>query len=117
MRSNLKCAAVQRGALLIAAIILTSLATPAMAQMRGRRAQPADRGARYMAEQTTSYAQVKPGDFITSSNAAKVQGLVSPGVFYRVTHGMEMKIVKPERVDLPTPYREATNRFAGQVRF
>ena len=32
-------------------------------------------------------AQVKPGDFITADNAAKVKNLVSPGVYYKVRMG------------------------------
>ena len=43
------------------------------------------------------YAQVKPGDFITPENASKVKNLVSPGVFYKVQHGMTMKIAPTER--------------------
>lgn len=44
-------------------------------------------------------AQVKPGDVITPDNAAKVKNFVSPGVFYKVEQGMQMKIVPTERVD------------------
>ena len=61
-------------------------------------------------------AQVKPGDFITSQNAAKVRDLVSPGVYYKVVHGMSMKIVPSERIDWPPPYRDATEKYSGQVR-
>ena len=39
------------------------------------------------------FAEVKPGDFITIQNAAKVKDLVSPGVYYKVEKGMSMKIV------------------------
>ncbi len=48
---------------------------------------------------TPSHAQVKPGDFITPDNAAKVQDLVGPGVYYKVQRGMTMKIVPTQRVD------------------
>lgn len=41
-------------------------------------------------------AAVKPGDFITSTNATKVQGLVSPGTYYKVQRGMTMKIIPTE---------------------
>ena len=50
------------------------------------------------------YAQVKPGDFITPDNADKVKSLVAPGVFYKVQHGMSMKITPSERIDWPPPY-------------
>jgi hypothetical protein len=62
------------------------------------------------------YAQVKPGDMITPDNAAKVKDLVSPGVFYKVTRGMEMKITPTERVDWPPPYKDATEKYSSQVR-
>ncbi|HEY9158604.1 DUF1329 domain-containing protein [Candidatus Binatus sp.] len=61
-------------------------------------------------------ATVKPGDSITPENAAQVKDLVSPGVFYAVTHGMHMDIVPTERVDWPPPYREATEKYSQQVR-
>ena len=61
-------------------------------------------------------ATVKPGDVIAPSNAAQVKDLVSPGVYYAVTHGMRMDIVAPERVDWPPPYREATEKYSQQVR-
>jgi hypothetical protein len=60
-------------------------------------------------------ATVKPG-VITPTNAAQVKDLVSPGVYYAVTHGMRMEIIAPERVDWPPPYREATEKYAQQVR-
>jgi hypothetical protein len=60
-------------------------------------------------------AQVKPGDFITPENSVKVKGLVSPGVFYKVEHGMEMKIVPTQRIDWPPPYKDATEKYSAQV--
>src|SRR5580700_9895750 len=62
------------------------------------------------------YAQVKPGDFITSENAQKVKDLVSPGVYYKVEHGMSMKIIPTERVDWPPPYKDMTEKYSEQVR-
>jgi hypothetical protein len=64
----------------------------------------------------TALAQVKPGDFITSENASKIKDLVSPGVYYKVTHSMTMKIVPTQRVDWPPPYKDATEKYSGQVR-
>jgi hypothetical protein len=61
-------------------------------------------------------AQVKPGDFITPANVDKIKDLVSPGVFYVAHKGMTMKIVAPTRVDWPPPYKEATEKYSGQVR-
>jgi hypothetical protein len=61
-------------------------------------------------------AQVKPGDFITAENASKVKDLVSPGVYYKVVNNMTMKIVPTQRVDWPPPYKDATEKYSGQVR-
>src|SRR5947208_877997 len=60
-------------------------------------------------------AQVKPGDLITSDNASKVKDLVAPGVFYKVQRGMTLKIVPTERIDWPPPYKDATEKYSGQV--
>lgn len=61
-------------------------------------------------------AQVKPGDLITPENAYKVQGLLPPGTYQRVLHGMQIKIEPTERIDWPQPYTEATEKYSGQVR-
>jgi hypothetical protein len=58
----------------------------------------------------------KPGDVITSDNAGRIKDLVSPGVYYKVEHGMTMKIVSTERLDWPPPYKEATEKYSAQVR-
>jgi hypothetical protein len=62
------------------------------------------------------YAQVQPGDFITPENAANVKDLVSPGAYYKVQRGMTMKIISTQRVDWPPPYKDATEKYSGQVR-
>src|SRR5215831_8453810 len=61
-------------------------------------------------------AEVKPGDVITAENAEKVRDLVSPGVYYKVDHGMSMKIIPTERIEWPPPYKGATEKYSGQVR-
>jgi len=61
-------------------------------------------------------AQVKPGDFITKDNASKVKDLVSPGVYYKVAHGMSMNIIPTGRIDWPPPYKEATEKYSAQCR-
>jgi uncharacterized protein DUF1329 len=63
-----------------------------------------------------AYAQVKPGDVIGPDNASKVRDLVSPGVYWRVEHGMSLKVVPTERIDWPPPYKEATEKYSAQVR-
>lgn len=59
---------------------------------------------------------VKPGDMITYANSYKVKDLVSPGVYYKVTQGMTMKIALSEHIEWPPPYREATEKYSQQVR-
>jgi uncharacterized protein DUF1329 len=61
-------------------------------------------------------AGVKPGDRITPQNADKVKDLVSPGVYYKVVHGMRMNIVPTSTIEWPPPYREATEKYSQQVR-
>jgi hypothetical protein len=70
----------------------------------------------FFSNSTQGFAQVKPGDMITPENAHKVKDLVAPGVYYKVERGMTMKIVPSQRVDWPPPYKEATEKYAGQVR-
>src|SRR5262249_51959709 len=61
-------------------------------------------------------AEVKPGDLINSDNASKVKDLVAPGVYYKVERGMQMKIVPSSRIDWPPTYKDATEKYSGQVR-
>src|SRR5580700_3811340 len=61
-----------------------------------------------------AWAQVKPGDVVTISNAAKVRDLVSPGVYYKVVHGMGLKIVPTSQLDWPPPYTEATEKYSSR---
>ena len=58
---------------------------------------------------------IKAGDKISPDNADLVKDLVSPGLYYMVTHGMLMNIKPTRRVDWPPPYREATEKYASQV--
>jgi hypothetical protein len=69
-----------------------------------------------LAMSRVSSAEVKPGDFINQDNATKVKDFLSPGVYYKVVNGMSMKIVPTERVDWPPPYKDATEKYSGQVR-
>src|SRR5262249_61051584 len=60
-------------------------------------------------------AEVKPGDVITAENPEKVRDLVSPGVYYKVAHGMSMKIVPTQRIEWPPPYKEANEKDSQKV--
>jgi hypothetical protein len=61
-------------------------------------------------------AQVSPGDVITKANADKVKDLVSPGMFWCVQHGFPMKIIETKPVTWKRPYKEATEKYSGQVK-
>jgi hypothetical protein len=61
-------------------------------------------------------ADVQPGDIITKANVDKIKDLVSPGVEWCVKHGMTMKIVPYKKVEWNKAYREATEKYSGQVK-
>jgi Protein of unknown function (DUF1329) len=64
----------------------------------------------------TAAAQVHPGDIINARNADRVKALVSPGVYLRVKRGMSLEVVPTERLEWPPPYRDATEKYAAQVK-
>ncbi len=61
-------------------------------------------------------AEVQPGDVITKDNITKAQGLLPPSVEWMVNHGMKITVVAPEVCPLPKAYRDATERYASQVK-
>ena len=61
-------------------------------------------------------AGVHPGELITLQNAEEVKDLLSPGTYYKVSHGSQLKIVPTQRVDWPPPYKDATEKYSAQVR-
>ncbi|HEY8516826.1 MAG TPA: DUF1329 domain-containing protein [Candidatus Binatia bacterium] len=61
-------------------------------------------------------ADVKPGDKIGPQNVAQIKDLVSPGIVWCVEHGMPMTIVETKPITLPRAYREATEKYSGQVK-
>jgi hypothetical protein len=65
----------------------------------------------------SSFAAVKPGDVISAQNVDQVGDMLSPGVKWCVRHGMAISVEAPQDVVLPKPYLEATEKYAGQVRF
>jgi hypothetical protein len=58
---------------------------------------------------------VAPGDVITAGNVDQVGAMISPGVRWCVERGMQIKVVEPQRVELPRSYTEATAQYASQV--
>ena len=61
-------------------------------------------------------ADVQPGDIITKANVDKVKDLISPGVQWCVEHGLTMKIVPYKKIEWDKAYREATEKYSGQVK-
>lgn len=61
-------------------------------------------------------ADVAPGDVITTANAEKVKDLVSPGMYWCVQHGWPMKITEPKSIPWPPLYKQATEKYSGQVK-
>ena len=61
-------------------------------------------------------AEVAPGDVITKKNAEKIDGLVSPGVEWAVINGMDLTIVPYEEIPIPSAYKQATEKYSGQVK-
>src|SRR5262249_24997104 len=68
-----------------------------------------------LAGSASAVESIKAGDKISPENADMVKDLVSPGLYYMVTHGMLMTIKPTRRVDWPPPYREATEKYSAQV--
>jgi hypothetical protein len=60
-------------------------------------------------------ADVQVGDEITKDNMDKAGDLIIPGVKWYVERGMPIKVGPYIKVDLPRLYREATEKYSGQV--
>jgi len=61
-------------------------------------------------------ADVQPGDVISKDNVDKVRDLVSPGVQWCIEHGMKLKIVPYKKIEWDKAYKEATEKYSGQVK-
>lgn len=61
-------------------------------------------------------ADVKPGDRFDASNVDQISDLISPGVEWCVKHGMPITITETKKVEWPPEYKEATEKYSGQVK-
>jgi hypothetical protein len=61
-------------------------------------------------------ADVAPGDRITEQNVDKVKDLISPGLEWCIRHGWPLTIVAPKHIEWPKAYKEATEKYAAQVK-
>ena len=63
-----------------------------------------------------AWADAKPGDKFNASNVAQIKDLISPGVQWCVEHGMPITVVETKSIELPKAYKEATEKYSGQVK-
>jgi Protein of unknown function (DUF1329) len=61
-------------------------------------------------------AQPAPGTVINKANADQVKDFVSPGIMWCLDKGMAMKIAPYKKIEWNPPYKEATEKNAGQVK-
>ncbi len=61
-------------------------------------------------------AEVVPGDTINAGNVEKARGLLSPGMEWCVRRGFPITVTEPKRVEWPKAYKDATERYAPQVK-
>src|SRR5262245_53218851 len=64
----------------------------------------------------TARADVNPGETITKENMSKVDDLVSPGIKWCLQRGMQLKISPYKKVEWNHEFREATEKYSGQVK-
>jgi uncharacterized protein DUF1329 len=63
-----------------------------------------------------SRADVAVGDRITEKNIDKVKDLISPGLEWCIMHGFPVTIGETKRIEWPKAYKEATEKYSGQVK-
>jgi hypothetical protein len=61
-------------------------------------------------------ADVSPGDVINKANMDKLGDLVSPGVKWCIERGLELKVSPYKKVEWNKEFREATEKYASQVK-
>jgi uncharacterized protein DUF1329 len=61
-------------------------------------------------------ADVAVGDRITEQNVDKVKDLISPGLEWCIKHGFPITIGPTKRIEWPKAYKEATEKYASQVK-
>jgi hypothetical protein len=61
-------------------------------------------------------ADVKPGDKITAANVEQNKDLFSPGMVWCIQQGFPITVSETKRVEWPKAYKEATEKYAGQVK-
>jgi len=62
------------------------------------------------------WAHVNPGDTLTKDNVAQAAELLTPSTLWMVVRGMPMTIRETQKVVWPKAYKEATDKYYGQVK-
>ena len=60
-------------------------------------------------------ADVNPGDTITKANMAQADAFLTPTTRWMLENGMTLWVGEPRPYTWPKAYKEATERYAGQV--
>lgn len=60
--------------------------------------------------------EVEPGDVVSEAIIDSHGAMLSPGLQWAVRHGLEIAVTHTQAVPIPAAYREATTRYAGEVR-
>ncbi|MGH7960826.1 MAG: DUF1329 domain-containing protein [Candidatus Binatia bacterium] len=73
-------------------------------------------GAICLAAPLWSSADVQPGEVITKDNMAKAGDLIVPSMQWFVKNGMSIQVGPYKKVEMPKLYRDATEKYSGQVK-
>src|SRR5262245_53474148 len=61
-------------------------------------------------------ADIVPGDKFNKDNVDKLKDYISPGMEWCIRHGFPITITETKRVEWPKAYKEATEKYASQVK-
>jgi hypothetical protein len=82
----------------------------------GRRQRAAALGLLAGVLASDAMADVAAGDKVTVDRIEEIRSLISPGLEWCIRRGFPITITATRRIEWPRAYREATERYAGQVR-
>lgn len=61
-------------------------------------------------------ADVQPGDLITKDNMDKAKEFLIPFTEWQLTNGLQMHIIEYKKIEWPSKYKEATEKYSSQVK-
>ncbi|HVN86023.1 MAG TPA: DUF1329 domain-containing protein [Candidatus Binatia bacterium] len=68
------------------------------------------------ASDATAGVSVSPGDVISDKNMGQYEKVLTPGLEWALKYGLRMRVAAPRHVAMTRAYREATEKYAGQVK-